>query len=75
VLIQNEVSSSGNTTYARVAEEGAFVAKRQSLLAPCTFAADWMGATCTWGISTDGGKTWTPWCEAKFTKTTPAVKK
>jgi len=42
---------------------------------PFTLSADRMSGTAKADISTDGGKTWTPWFEAKYTKTTPAAKK
>jgi len=42
---------------------------------PFILAADQMSATVKAELSSDSGKTWTPWFEAKYTKTPPAAKK
>jgi hypothetical protein len=67
------ITVNGNT----ITWEGKFTAdgKEYQLKEPFSISPDHMSATATAEISPDGGKTWTPWFEATFTKTTPVAKK
>ena len=43
--------------------------------ATIVYSSDWTSADWKAEISSDGGKTWTPWFEQKMTKLKPATKK
>lgn len=67
------ITVSGNT----LTWEGKFAAggKDYEMKFPFAVSADRMSATVKGQISADGGKTFAPWFEGKYTKTAPAAKK